>query len=87
MPKIQDIINDFNITREELAAVYKKTVGKSLTARAVNLKDEEFDLVKKELNGGGHDTPKKSVVKKVVSTKKNEEKDDAKVLKGDELFG
>ncbi len=75
MPKIQDIINDFQVSREDIGAAYKKTVGKTLTARAVNLKDEEWALIEKELKG------------KVKSTPTNKDKDDSKVLKSDELFG
>lgn len=87
MPKIQDIINDLNISRAELAAAYKSAIGKTLSARAVNIKDEELVLVQKELSNIS--SPKTAAKKtaKAVKEPKTSEKDDAKVLKGDELFG
>lgn len=75
MPKINDILSDLQITREELAVAYKKVVGKALSSRAVNLKDEEWPLIEKELG---------SSAKKAAT--KDSKKDDDKVLKGDELF-
>lgn len=76
MPKIQDIIHDFQVSRDDIAAAYKKATGKALTARAVNIKDEEWSLIEKELGG-----------KKGKSAPASAAKDDSKVLKSDELFG
>jgi|GEM_PF-6192186 len=94
MPKIQDIINDLQISREDLAAAYKKAVGKTLPARAVNIKDDELKLVEKELEHPGKTSAKKSPAKAPAKSakaskedKKEDGKDDTKVLKGDELFG
>lgn len=99
MPKIQDLINDLHITREEFSAAYKKAIGKALPARAVNVKDEERDLVKNELaNPSAEATPakksaakgtkakaEKSAEKPAEKASKEASKED-KVLKGDELF-
>ncbi len=94
MPKIQDIISYLHITREELAAAYKKVIGKALSARAVNLKDDEWELVKSALSEGNTatSTPKASAKKTTKAASKTAEKsaaekDDSKVLKGDEIFG
>lgn len=96
MPKIQDIINDLQITREDLAVAYKKAIGKALPARAVNMKEEEWTLVKKELTSPSEaKTPAKKTAAKTSkaaaakSTKasKEDKEDDSKVLKSDELFG
>ncbi len=88
MPKIQDIINDLNISREELAAAYKKVIGKALSARAVNLKEDERSLVEKELK---HPADTKSAPAKKAAVKAPKkaggESEEAKVLKSDELFG
>lgn len=82
MPKIQDILDDLHISREELAAAYKKGVWKTLTSRAVNIKDEERPEVQKHLEKAAS-APKK---KASVATK-GDKADDDKVLKGDELGG
>lgn len=49
MPKIQDIIRDFQVSKEDISAAYKKSMGKALSARAANIKDDEWVLVEKEL--------------------------------------
>lgn len=77
MPKIQDIINDFQVSREEIGTVYKKTIGKALPARAVNLKDEEWTLLEKSFKKGS----------KAAAPAPKESKDESKVIKSDELFG
>lgn len=96
MPKIQDIINDLNISREDLAVAYKQAIGKALPARAVNMKEEERTLVEKELkNPSAAKTPTKkstakttkATVEKTAKAAKEDKEDDSKVLKSDELFG
>lgn len=79
MPKIQDIITEHNISREDLASAYKKAVGKALPARAANLKDEEWTTILPLIGGKEAASPKKSATKA--------DKDEAKVLKSDEVFG
>lgn len=83
--KINDVLEQYGISRDDLSAIHKKTTGKAFTAKSVNIKDEDRKAIEKEL--GGEKKAAKAPAKKAVKAASKEEKDDSKVLKGNEIFG
>lgn len=78
MPKIIDILWNHNLERTILAQAYKKATGKSLAARATQIKDDEWTLVQPLLASVGSMTGKEQ----------DSVSDDAKVFKAEEVsFG
>jgi hypothetical protein len=65
MPKINDILEKYSITRETLAKSYKLVIGKALGARIANLKDEEWSQIQPTFEAAHIGKPKKSETSKV----------------------
>lgn len=59
MPKIKDLLEQHGIEREKLAAAYKSVIGKTLLARATQIKDEERSQIEPTLSLAKIGKPKK----------------------------
>jgi len=68
MPKIKDILEQYSIERETLARSYKAVIGKTLTARATQIKDEERALIEPTFSLAHIGKAKKSDEAKVFKT-------------------
>lgn len=65
MPKIKELLEQYGIEREKLAAAYKAVIGKTLLARATQIKDEERAQIEPSLSLAKIGKPKKSETTKV----------------------
>lgn len=63
MPKIKDLLEQYSIEREKLATAYKSVIGKTLLARATQLKDEERSQIEPTLSLAKIGKPKKEGTK------------------------
>ncbi len=80
MPKISDILTQYNTDRETLSNAYKALTGKSLSSRSVQIKDEERAQLEPTFKSWNKTTKK--------SASKDDTKDENKVFKAEEVsFG
>lgn len=63
MPKIKDLIEQYSIEREKLATAYKSVIGKTLLARATQIKNEERSQIEPTLSLAKIGKPKKEGAK------------------------
>lgn len=65
MPKIKELLEQYGIDRETIAWAYKAVIGKTLTSRTTQIKDEERAQIEPTLSLAKIGKPKKSETTKV----------------------